>query len=421
MMIEGLIYNAALLITGSILHSYVFARRIYESRFWLGVNGLLYGVMAVLAMSVPITLAPGVIFDSRSVILSLGGLFGGPVVAIVSSLIGVGYRIYLGGSGVITGVGAVLISAGLGVLYRYVVKEKVTKITALQLFAFGIIVSLFMQVLFLATLPVDIALTAVQTVSLPFLTIFPFATMVIGHFMISQINRIRIEVDLAESRKELRDLTSHLQNVREQERAVFAREIHDDFGQKLAVIKMNLAGLSEHVQMDDDQASAQIVEMNSLLNEILISSQRIFSDLRPGLLDDLGLFPALEWLLQDFERKTGITCQITLPEPEIVLSQDLTTNLYRVIELILAKLSNLKLSDIHLRADADTHQVIFRIEVFGTAIANEKIFNSSDIELLDIRERILKWNGEINMESSGKRSVVIRLFVNKKGPLGESP
>ena len=125
MELQSLVYNAALLLAGSIVHSFILARWRSASRLEKVVEGFLYGFMAVLAMTAPLTIVPGVIFDSRSVILSLGGLLGGPIVAGVSGLIAIAYRLYLGGAGAFTGVGSVVLSAGMGTLYRHLLKGNI--------------------------------------------------------------------------------------------------------------------------------------------------------------------------------------------------------------------------------------------------------------------------------------------------------
>lgn len=395
MELQGLIYNAALLLTGSIIHSFVVARWLRTSRLARVVEGFLYGIMAILAMSAHITIVPGVIFDSRSVIVSLGGLFGGPVVAVISGLIAIAYRIYLGGAGAFTGVGSLVLSAGLGILYRHQLKGHVRDLNPLQLLGFGLVVN-GLVLLWFFTLPGGIGVSVIQKLAFAYLIIFPIATLLIGYLVNSQLDRIQAESELAESQKQLRQLTAHLQRVREEERVVFAREIHDDFGQRLAVIKMGLAGLVARVPDDDYHMAAQIGNLTAMVDESIHLVRRLFSKLRPGLLDDLGLIPALEWQVQDFENRTGIGCSLSLPEIEMEFSPQAVTDIYRIMQQVLANIeaSGVAVGVIVTMVLTPENVRLEVAETRPTGVGeNRKVLSEDD--LLELRERVRNWRGQV--------------------------
>lgn len=143
--------------------------------------------------------------------------------------------------------------------------------------------------------------------------------------------RNRFEQELRRSRERMRELAAHLESAREQERAGIARELHDELGQMLTALKMDLSWVSRH----DGQAPAHVHEkvsaMIAMVDTTIRTVQRISSELRPGILDDLGLAAALEWLARTFEEKSGIPCDIELDE-SVALGAGASTALFRICQ-----------------------------------------------------------------------------------------
>jgi len=197
--------NAALLLALSILSSYLRYRWFKEFRVKELVLGALYGLFTVVAMLMPMTLTPGVFFDGRSIILGLGGLFESPLVVMVAAVMGSAYRIYLGGAGTFTGVGSIIISAGMGMLFRRMVERKKIHLNPWTLFTFGFSIHASL-VLWFFTFPLELALKVIQSIAVPYLVVFSITTMLMGLFTLSQQQRISIEHQLAESEKKYRQL-----------------------------------------------------------------------------------------------------------------------------------------------------------------------------------------------------------------------
>ena len=140
--------------------------------------------------------------------------------------------------------------------------------------------------------------------------------------------RSRIEEELRASREEMRNLSRHLQRAREEERKSIAREVHDELGQALTTIGLNLSIMEKRLGSGDGgdrstESIEQLRAMRELTGATIRSVKRIITELRPGLLDDLGLVAAIEWQAEEFERRTGIRCQLELPALDIELDQDL--------------------------------------------------------------------------------------------------
>lgn len=187
-----IINNAALLLILGILQSLIHHRWIRSSVLGQVVRGILFGAVALSTMMSPLQFNPGVIFDGRSVVLSIGGLFGGPIVAGISAIIASAYRIYLGGSGAFTGVGSILISAGGGVIFRYMLKDRLRQLSFMRLLIFGLIIHSIL-VLWFVTLPGDIYLEVLSNIAIAYLTVFPAATAILGNVIVDQELRFYAE------------------------------------------------------------------------------------------------------------------------------------------------------------------------------------------------------------------------------------
>ena len=208
-MILELIKASALLLTLSLLYGFII--RFSNSNKITGqlFSGILFGVICIIGMLLPIELIPGVIFDPRSVIIALAGVFGGPLVTLIASVIAGGYRIWIGGGGVYVGVSVVITSALLGLLYRYGWQKGWLKITVLQLLLFGFIVHAI-EILLFTQLPAGVVQQVMGSVALPLILTFTPATVILGLLLQDIENRFKTEAALAESESRL---SLHLQNT----------------------------------------------------------------------------------------------------------------------------------------------------------------------------------------------------------------
>jgi len=185
MTVTPFITNAALLLALSMLSGhfrYLWLKRFHQ-KDW--VIGILYGFFAMLVMTAPFTLVEGAIFDSRSIILGLAGIFEPPVVALIAAPIASVFHYYLGGIGVFTGIGSILISTAIGLAFGYFVKKRNCPITFFNLLILGLIIHVSL-VLWFFTFPLAIALEVWNTIAVPYVAIFSFTTMLIGLFMHGQ-------------------------------------------------------------------------------------------------------------------------------------------------------------------------------------------------------------------------------------------
>lgn len=205
MILKQLLINVSLLILLSYFYSLTI-RYMRTSSIWFRVVlGVMLGVLSVLSMIFSIRLSHGVIFDGRSIILSIAGFFGGIYTAAIASVIAIVYRIIIGGGGTLTGISVILVSSVLGVIYRYIRKQDVLNVRHGDSLAFGFITHIVVVTIFF-TLPRDVIPQVIQSIWLPFLTIFPLTTMVIFYILTDQMKKLRNETALEISEARYRAL-----------------------------------------------------------------------------------------------------------------------------------------------------------------------------------------------------------------------
>ncbi|MBP6582445.1 MAG: PAS domain S-box protein [Chromatiaceae bacterium] len=145
-------------------------------------------------------------------------------------------------------------------------------------------------------------------------------------------DRKRAEASLLKSQEQLRELAGHLQMIREEERALLARELHDEMGQALTAMNIDLVRLRGQIKNPVAAATALLESLLRSVDATIDSVQRIMTRLRPAILDDLGLVPAIEWQVGQFRKRTEIRCELVLPEVDIELSRDASTALFRILQ-----------------------------------------------------------------------------------------
>ncbi|HAF61705.1 MAG TPA: hypothetical protein DCK95_05215 [Anaerolineaceae bacterium] len=185
MVYADIINNAALLLILGILQSLIHHRWIHNSTWGQVIRGVLFGLVAIATMSIPVNFSSGIFFDGRSVVLSIGGLFGGPIVALIASITASLYRIHVGGVGMFTGVGSILIAAGSGIFYRNFIKRNVKTLNFWRLLIFGLCVHIILIGWF-STLPGGVFFDVIHDIAIKYLTVFSLATAILGSVILDQ-------------------------------------------------------------------------------------------------------------------------------------------------------------------------------------------------------------------------------------------
>ena len=224
--------------------------------------------------------------------------------------------------------------------------------------------------------------------------------------------RRQSEDALRESERELRELSARVLEAREDEKAHIARELHDELGQLLTALKMDLSWIRERVR--EGEAGAKLEEMGRLLDQTVSSTRRISSDLRPLMLDDLGLADAASWLVDDFSKRSGVRCEIKLHGggPLTEAPKPIATAVYRAIQESLtniARHSGAKSAWILLAAENGSIEV--EVEDDGRGIGPEDLAKTRSLGLKGMRERISYLGGSFEVARAPRGGTRLRIKV----------
>ena len=219
-----------------------------------------------------------------------------------------------------------------------------------------------------------------------------------------------IEEQLRESEENLRALATHLQSVREEERTRIAREIHDELGQALTGLKMDLTWLLARMTASQKPLVNKAKSMSRLIDDTIHSVRRIATGLRPEALDEIGLSAAIGWQAREFQKRTGIRCAVELPPEGTETDQERATAVFRIFQEVLtnvARHANATRVDIVLKVNPDT--LWLEVQDNGNGIAESQV-NAKSLGLLGMRERALQFHGKV--EIAGTRGKGTRVTVS---------
>ncbi len=220
--------------------------------------------------------------------------------------------------------------------------------------------------------------------------------------------------------QELQALTAHLQTALEDERTAISREIHDEFGQRLTALKMDLAWLAARLAPAEPQVSAKISAMAGLLAETIQYVRQIASDLRPALLDDLGLSAALEWYAGEWSQRHGTPLALHLPKQPPALEHALSSALYRIFQEALTNIARHAQAtqvDVLLISAAD--HILLQVRDNGHGHLPQEYRGSAALGLLGMRERAHQFGGELTVVGDPGRGTTVQVRLPRPGPAAE--
>jgi len=228
-------------------------------------------------------------------------------------------------------------------------------------------------------------------------------------------NRREAEQTVQRSREELRNLSNRLQLVREEEKTHIAREIHDELGQAMTALKMDLMFLEEGLEKGPDICREKIQEISRLVDETVLSIQRICFQLRPKILDLLGLQEAMEWQAQDFEKRTSIHCVMCFAPERIRLDQSQTVGMFRVFQETLSNvMRHAKATAIQIGLTQYHEFVELVVKDNGIGITSAQIEDSQSLGLIGMRERILHLGGTMTVQGWTNQGTEIQFRIPRR-------
>jgi PAS domain S-box-containing protein len=210
--------------------------------------------------------------------------------------------------------------------------------------------------------------------------------------------RLRAEEQLRASSEMLRALAARYESVREEERSRIAREVHDELGQALTGLKIDLSTLARDVRNRLPDAEQRVDAMTRLVGETIDFVRELSAQLRPPVLDDVGLAAAIEWQAQEFQSRTGVVCRLVSSLPDEELPTDVSTALFRILQEALTNVArHAGATFVHIRLDKADSVIILTVTDNGRGITPEEIENVRSLGLVGMRERSLLLGGNVTI------------------------
>jgi PAS domain S-box-containing protein len=221
-----------------------------------------------------------------------------------------------------------------------------------------------------------------------------------------------VEKELRHSQEQLRNLSTHLHSMVEEERTRISREIHDELGQLLTILKMELSWLKKRLPKKEDLLRDRTKSMAKLVDTTIQTLRKISTELRPGVLDDLGLTAAIEWQVQEFQSRTGMRCRFTVRPEEIVLDPDRSTAVFRIFQETLTNIvRHANANEVTILLEKTGDCLILEVKDNGRGITQSQITNSKSLGLLGIRERALLWGGTVQINGTHGKGTTITVQI----------
>ncbi len=244
-------------------------------------------------------------------------------------------------------------------------------------------------------------------------TVFDFADGPASVAFITDITAQKdFEQKLGDSHLKLRNLAIHLLSARESERKSVAREIHDELGQLLTALKMDLHWIEKRLRSADAGILEKIRATSGLADQAIDIVHRIASDLRPVMLDDLGLPAAIEWLGGEFSRRTGIACDTNVTIHESRIAGNSATALFRIVQ---ESLSNVGLHSRASHVSILLREADGRFEIIlgddGIGITPEQASAPTSFGLIGIRERVEGLGGELTVQGLKGKGTTVHVTI----------
>lgn len=233
-------------------------------------------------------------------------------------------------------------------------------------------------------------------------------------------DRKRSEQELLESRAQLRELSAYLQSVREAERTRISRELHDELGQSLTALRLGLSFIESQQGPDASDACRKHLQMLKQITDSTVDAvQRIAADLRPPLLDELGLTAAIEWLAESFSERGGIACELAL-QPVGEIGAELSTAVFRIAQEALTNACRHGRAD-HVRVELSDADGTLRLVVAdnGRGIDASATGHRRSLGLLGMRERALMLGGKLAVSSEKGGGTRVEAQIPSAGAAGK--
>jgi len=264
-----------------------------------------------------------------------------------------------------------------------------------------------------ATLPIEFSVAPIRN----------DAGLLVGRVLVFRdiSERRRAEEELRRSRGELRLLAAHVERVREEERKHIAREVHDELGQKITGLRMDLSWMEKRLPAISDTTTREALSskarsMFELLDQMVKTVRKVSAELRPGVLDDLGLVAAIEWQARDWQARAGIECHVKADVGELAACTERDTAVFRIFQEALTNVArHAGASKVMARLRSEDGWLIVEIADNGRGITKEDRRRAKSFGLLGMNERAGLLGGACEVQGTPGQGTIVRLKLPLKG------
>jgi len=220
------------------------------------------------------------------------------------------------------------------------------------------------------------------------------------------------EEKLRRTSKLLRELATHLQSVREEERTMIAQEIHDELGQVLTALKIQISLLANKLNDDQKPLKTKIYSLSDMIDASVESVQKISAKLRPGILDELGLIAAIEWQTEEFEKMTSVKCSLVIPKEELILEKNKSTAIFRIFQESLTNIARhsqatqIQISLLHYQSN-----ISLEIQDNGRGITQDQIKDFKSLGIHGMEERAMVFGGQVYIEGIAGKGTKVKVEI----------
>jgi len=221
--------------------------------------------------------------------------------------------------------------------------------------------------------------------------------------------RVRAERALRDSREEIKEMALAANSVREQEKSRIARELHDELGQALTALKIDVVWMKQNLSAPTAELASKLTEMQLLVDGTVAATRRISADLRPLILDDLGLAAAAEWLVQNFTQRTGVRCELVIAAG-LELGEPNATSFFRVLQESLTNIArHARATQVEVTLDREGEHVTLTVRDNGVGFDMDAPRRAGAFGLRGVRERATLLGGEVTIESAPGKGTRVEL------------
>lgn len=222
----------------------------------------------------------------------------------------------------------------------------------------------------------------------------------------------KAQEELERSQQDLRNLSAHLQSVREEESTRVARKIHDELGQSLTALQMDLSWLENRLPDNSKNIREKTKSMSELVDATIESVHKITMELRPSLLDDLGLPAAIEWQAGDFQKRSGIRCQANINCNVDIIGKNLATSIFRIFQETLTNIArHSKATQCKVTLMEKGKELCLEVTDNGIGITQWQIEDPQSFGMIGMRERAHLWGGTVHVRNVKPSGTMVRVII----------